>query len=40
LCSGGVVPQRRVLGAIVQFSEARFGDIPVKDASSAAPRTA
>lgn len=37
---GGVVPQRRVLGAVVQFGEAGFGDIPVKDASSAARRTA
>ena len=40
LCGGGVVPQRRIFGAVVQFRQAAFGDIPVKDASSAVPRTA
>ena len=37
---GGVIPQIGVLGAVVQLREALDGDIPVKDASSAAPRTA
>jgi hypothetical protein len=40
LRGGGVVPQRRVFGLVVQFGEAGFGDIPVKDASSAARSTA
>jgi hypothetical protein len=35
-----VIPQRRILGAGIQFGEATFGDIPVKDASSAVPPTA
>ena len=40
LRGGRVIPQRRILGAGVQFGEAAFRDIPVKDASSAAPPTA
>jgi hypothetical protein len=40
LGSGGVVPEIGVLGARVQFGEAAFGDIPVKDASSAVRSTA
>ena len=40
LRGGGVIPQRRVFGAVVQFGEAGLCGIPVKDASSAARRTA
>jgi hypothetical protein len=36
---GAVVPQLRVFGLAVQLFEAGVGDIPVKDASSAAPAT-
>ena len=36
----GIVPQRRVFGFVVQFVQTGFGDIPVKDASSAARPTA
>jgi hypothetical protein len=35
-----IIPQFRVFSAVVQFREAGFGDIPVKDASSAAQSTA
>jgi hypothetical protein len=35
-----VVPQRRVFGLGVQFSETRFGFVEVKDASSAVQWTA
>ena len=37
---GGVVPEGRVLGERVQLGQAMLGGIPVKDASSAARRTA
>jgi hypothetical protein len=40
LRDNGVVPQRRIFGAMVQFGEAGLRGIPVKDASSAAQRTA
>ena len=40
LRGGGVIPQRRVLGAVIQFGEAALGGVPVKDASSAVPATA
>ena len=40
LRGGGIVPEAGVLGAGVQFVEAGDGGIPVKDASSAARRTA
>ena len=40
LRGGRLVPEIGVFGAVVQFFEAGEGDIPVKDASSAARRTA
>ena len=40
LSGGCVIPQRGVLGAVVQLLKTGIGDIPVKDASSAAPSTA
>jgi hypothetical protein len=36
LSGGGIVPEIGIFGALIQFVEARCGDIPVKDASSAA----
>jgi len=36
---GGVVPQLRVFRLGVQLGQAAVGDVPVKDASSAAPTT-
>jgi hypothetical protein len=40
LRGGRIVPELGILRLRVQFSEAALGDIPVKDASSAARRTA
>jgi hypothetical protein len=37
---GGVIPQRRILGACVQLGQFLDGVVVVKDASSAAPATA
>jgi hypothetical protein len=34
-----IVPELRVLGLVVQFGETPVRDVPVKDASSAAPTT-
>jgi hypothetical protein len=39
LSRGGIVPQPRVFGLSVQLGKAPGCDIPVKDASSAAPTT-
>jgi len=40
LCGFSVVPEFWIFYAVIQFREACFGDIPVKDASSAAQSTA
>jgi hypothetical protein len=40
LRGGGIIPEVGILGARVQLGQASFGDIPVKDASSAARPTA
>ena len=40
LRGGGVIPEVGIFGARVQLSQTAFGDIPVKDASSAARWTA
>jgi hypothetical protein len=39
LRGGRIVPQLRVFGLGVQLGQAAVGDVPVKDASSAAPTT-